>query len=477
MPKIKKTRVEGFGMACASNAWVAKVQTPEELQELFIDARTSGLTVGFRGAGASYGDAALSTDRQLCDLTQMNNILDWDAEKGILRAETGVTIGQIWKKTIVDGYWPAVVSGTMVPTIGGAISMNIHGKNCWQSGPIGEHVLSLKIVIPSGDLLCCSREENTELFHAVIGGFGMLGCITEVELQLKPVYSGMVEVRSHYVPSLQTLFSCFEGALNKSDYVVGWIDGFAKGISLGRGLIHEARHLNAGEDPDPAQSLCVEAQTLSTRILGVFPKRWMWYLMRPFANRPGMRLVNAVKYLLGRILDRGKPYLQSLVGFNFLLDYVPDWKKIYLPGGFIQHQSFVPRDAAPSTIQQIIEITHKHKIPPFLAVFKRHRPDGFLLTHGLDGYSLALDFPINEDSRGRILEMTQEIDELICEVGGRFYPAKDATLSSESFKRSLPTEAIEQFLKLKTTVDPDDLMRTDLSDRLFRNGPHNPGIL
>ena len=180
---------------------------------------------------------------------------------------------------------------------------------------------------------------------------------------------------------------------------------------------------------------------------------------------------------MGRIFDRGHPYRQSLVGFNFLLDYVPNWRNVYLPGGFIQHQSFVPAEAAPQTIRKIIEITHRSKIPPFLAVFKRHRPDPFLLTHGLDGYSLALDFPINEDTRGRILEMTAEIDALVCEVGGRFYPAKDATLAGETFRKSLPDESIAQFLDLKAKLDPDGLIQTDLGHRLFHDGPHNPGIL
>ena len=73
--------------------------------------------------------------------------------------------------------------------------------------------------------------------------------------------------------------------------------------------------------------------------------------------------------------------------------------------------------------------------------------------------------------------MTQEIDELVCSVGGRFYPAKDATLQSKTYKESMPQEALNEFLHLKTELDPDDLMKSDLSERLFYNGPHNPGIL
>ena len=65
-------------MACAAEAMVTTVRTTEELQELFKQARSTSAPIGFRGAGASYGDAALSTNRYLYDLTQMNRILAWD---------------------------------------------------------------------------------------------------------------------------------------------------------------------------------------------------------------------------------------------------------------------------------------------------------------------------------------------------------------------------------------------------------------
>ena len=47
----------------------------------------------------------------------------------MIEAEPGLTIEGLWRRTIQDGYWPAVVPGTMLPTLGGCLAMNIHGKN------------------------------------------------------------------------------------------------------------------------------------------------------------------------------------------------------------------------------------------------------------------------------------------------------------------------------------------------------------
>ena len=50
------------------------------------------------------------------------------------------------------------------------------------------------LLTPSGDTKVCSRTENSDLFFAAIGGFGMLGVITQLTLKLKKVYSGLLHV-------------------------------------------------------------------------------------------------------------------------------------------------------------------------------------------------------------------------------------------------------------------------------------------
>ncbi len=161
-----------------------------------------GRSVGLRGAGRSYGDASLNAEGISLDLTRMKRILAWDPQTGVISVEPGVTIQQLWQYTIEDGWWPHVVSGTMFPTLGGAAAMNIHGKNNWKVGPIGDHIQEFEILLPTGEVKVCSRTENAELFHAAIGGFGMLGVMTRLTLQLKKVYSGLLHVEADRSPKL-----------------------------------------------------------------------------------------------------------------------------------------------------------------------------------------------------------------------------------------------------------------------------------
>ncbi len=460
-------RVEGWGMASSAMSYVSRPVNADEICAVFDQARRTGRSVGMRGAGRSYGDASLNSENILLDLTRMRRILNWDPQTGVIVVEPGVTIQQLWQYTIEDGWWPNVVSGTMFPTLGGAAAMNIHGKNNFKVGPIGDSILEFDLITPSGETLLCSRTQNSELFYGAIGGFGMLGVISRLVLQLKKVHSGLLNVTPIGIQNFDHLFQVFEQRLPQSDYLVGWIDCFASGEALGRGQVHQANYLKPGEDPHPAQTLRVENQELPDSILGVFPKSLMWRFMKPFVNDPGMRLINTAKYLASTKLGDGHVHQQSHAGFAFLLDYVPNWKKAYQPGGLIQYQSFVPKEHAQAVFSRQLTLAQEYGLAPYLGVFKRHRPDDFLMTHAVDGYSLALDFAVRPPKRGGLLSLAAEMDRIVLDAGGRFYFAKDSALHQFSAAEAIGAGRAARFFTLKQQTDPENILQTNLSRRLF----------
>ncbi len=162
-----------------------------------------------------------------------------------------------------------------------------------------------------------------------------------------------------------------------------------------------------------------------------------------------------------------KQFQQPHAAFHFLLDYVPDWKNSYGPGGLIQYQPFIPKETACMAFTDILRLCQRRGLPNYLTVFKRHRPDDFLMTHALDGYSLAMDFRITEERRSRVAALTRELDEIVLAAGGRFYFAKDSTLRPEIAQAYLGQETIDKFRALKTRNDPDNLLQTDLWRRVF----------
>jgi FAD/FMN-containing dehydrogenase len=361
-----------------------------------------------------------------------------------------------------------VVPGTQFPTLGGCAAMNIHGKNNFQVGTIGDHIHEFELLCPDGRLVTCSRDENPELFHGAIGGFGMLGVFTTLTLRLKKVHSGNLRVTPITCANLGEMIQKIEDLHGRSDYLVGWLDGFARGARLGRGLIHQANYLAEGEDSDPAATYAESHQVLPDRFFGILPRSWMWTGLWFLLNKPGMRLVNAAKHHGGMRHARQGPFLQSLVAFSFLLDYVPNWKYAYRPGGLIQYQSFVPREAAEGVFTRLLEVAQRRGILPYLGVLKKHRPDPFCLSHAVDGYSLALDFPVRQGTRDAVWALAHELDPVVTEAGGRFYFAKDSTMTSATLQRAWPAQDLERFVALKLKMDPGLLLQNNLFRRLFR---------
>ena len=459
------TQFENFGHSLKASAYRIPIHTPEDIYEAFQLAQKLDLRVTARGTGISYNDASLNGGGIVLDMTGMDQILEWDPAAGLVRCESGVTLEKLWQKVEPDGWWPPVVSGTMKTTLGGCLAANIHGKNNFQVGPVGEHVIEFTAMTPTGALVTCSPKKNGDLFYAMISGLGMLGIFTSITLKMKRIHSGLIAVDAWHVPDLHRQLSGLLEHAPDHDYIVGWLDTTAKGKSLGRGQIHAAQNLCEGEDPDAQKTMRLEHQHLPDRLFGVMPKSLLHYFMNPFLNNWGVWAINTAKYLTAL---RDHSFRQSHAEYHFLLDYVPDWERSFGRGGLIQYQSFLPKETAETAWREMLQISHRRRLPSYLGVTKRHRPDRFLLTHGVDGFSLAMDFKVTDRNRPALREMLQAFDQIALDAGGRFYFAKNSETSAESARRFFGEETLSKFRKLKTRCDPHNLLESDLYRRLFK---------
>src|SRR5688572_7378023 len=295
-------------MAVGGRARVSRPTTAEQIADAFASVRAAGGSIALRGAGCSYGDAALNGGGHVLDLSAMNRVLAFDPERGTARVEPGVTVRDLWRRVIPFGWWPKVVSGTAAVSMGGAAAMNIHGKNNFAVGPFGECIRSFTLLTPRGESLHCSREQNADLFHAAISGFGMLGCFTELELELKKVHSGRLRVSAIPARDLAHELQILEDLRGEADYLVSWVDLHACGAGLGRGLMHRADQFEAGEDPEGLRWLEASKQDVPSRLFGAVPKGWLWPGMWCAVHSGQVKTVNALKFAAGFREAKRSPY-------------------------------------------------------------------------------------------------------------------------------------------------------------------------
>src|SRR5947209_6207132 len=342
-------QVEGWARTQRASSYVWRPTTVQEVREVLSLARSQHRTVVLLGRRHSYHDAALNGGGITIDLSQMRRVLAWDPEQGVVKVESGVTIGDVWRATMADGWWFVVAPGTMGATLGGCLSMNVHGRNAWKKGSIGEHVLAIELLLASGELVTLTPSSDLDLFQAVIGGLGMIGVITSITLQLQRIQSGRLLMYQRPARLLSEMFAIFAEEASQADYLEGWIDGYAGKRRLGCGLVTCARFI---DEPDP-QSLQPSIQ-IAAGIGRMIQPQFLGRLMRPFLTVES-RLGNTIYYRHGVLRRSRRAYHTSLVDFHFRSDDMFRFLSVLLPAGVRTIQPFIPSERAPAVFTELLE--------------------------------------------------------------------------------------------------------------------------
>jgi decaprenylphospho-beta-D-ribofuranose 2-oxidase len=162
---------------------VVQPTTEKEIRDAILRAAASGAKITIAGKRHSMGGQTLYPDAISIDMLRFNKIIALDEQNKILTVQSGATWNDIQQFLNPHGLAVLVMQGPNVFTVGGSISVNAHGWDM-RHGPVGASVEWFRIVLADGSILRCSRQENSELFHFVIGGYGLFGVILDVGLRV-----------------------------------------------------------------------------------------------------------------------------------------------------------------------------------------------------------------------------------------------------------------------------------------------------
>ncbi|QMU57864.1 MAG: FAD-binding protein [Boseongicola sp.] len=428
----KTTEYTGWGRVHSATGELARPERASALAALTKE--TPAPAIGMR---RSYGDACLNDGGQAIDMTRLDRVLAFDADAGELHVEAGAQIGDLLKVFAPRGWLPPVMPGTGFATIGGAIAMDVHGKNHHGAGSFGNHVTEITLVTPKG-LKTLTEKKNANLFKATIGGLGQTGPILSAKVQMLKAKGDVMVVTERRVDGWDEFLSLLDAS--DATYSVGWIDATAKGEALGRGILEEAE-TGGG---------LVPAAKRGKKI--------------PF-NAPGFALSPTVVRKFNaaywrRVPDAGRTVVKPIDDFFFPLDKIYDWNRLYGKTGFHQFQCVVPIEAA-DALRAIVERIAGSGLASPLAVLKRMGPGraGFM-SFPMEGYTLAVDFP----NRNGAEDLIRRLEAATVDASGRIYLAKDALGGPDTIRDMYPEHA--DWLKAVKSADPEGHFTTDLVRRL-----------
>lgn len=173
-------------------AGVVVPRTTDDVVAAVKRAKAEGRSLSISGARHSMGGQQFARRALHLDMRGMNRFLALDADHSRARVQAGITWTELLDALEERQRGTGEVltftqkqTGADELTLGGAVSSNIHGRGLhWR--PFIQDIESLTMVDADGRERRLSRSENADLFHLVVGGYGLFGIVTEVELRLVP---------------------------------------------------------------------------------------------------------------------------------------------------------------------------------------------------------------------------------------------------------------------------------------------------
>jgi FAD/FMN-containing dehydrogenase len=175
-----------------SVAEVHQIDSVGSLQRTIACAQRRGQQISVAGGRHAMGGQQFGTNTIHLDMTPLNRVVDFDAERGLITVEAGIQWPELvshllWAGAGEAGSWGIIQKQTGADrlTIGGAVAANIHGRGL-RMKPFVDDIESMDVVDPDGALTICSRSRHPNFFRAIVGGYGLFGIVARVTLRLAP---------------------------------------------------------------------------------------------------------------------------------------------------------------------------------------------------------------------------------------------------------------------------------------------------
>ena len=162
---------------------VARIETPLSTSHMAQLIRDWPGQVAIGGGRYSMGGQIAVRAGLHIDMRQMNKLIWLKPTEHLVRVQAGMRWRDLQDHLDPLGLAVKIMQSYSNFTVGGSVSVNCHGRYVGL-GPIVNSVRALQVILADGSVVETSRSKQPELFRAVIGGYGAIAAITEIELEV-----------------------------------------------------------------------------------------------------------------------------------------------------------------------------------------------------------------------------------------------------------------------------------------------------
>ena len=450
--RLNATRVEEF-LQPQSTAQVVEIVRRAKVKNQAISVSGSRHAMG--GQQFGRGTIHISTSR-------MSKVLHFDRERGIIRVEAGIEWPELIEYLIqaqqgAASSWSIVQKQTGADrlSLGGALSANIHGRGV-RLRPIIQDVEAFTLVDADARVLRVSRTENAELFGLAIGGYGLFGVITEIELRLMP------RLKLERVVEIVTLDDLPERVRQRFGEGF-WYGDFQYKTDENATDFMRVGVLSAYR-PVPADTVIPDAQQRISR------SHWYKLLELAHTDKAGAFELYSRYYLQ----TDGQVYWSDLHQTSqYAEDYVEYLQKTRpdLPEGSLMIcELYVPRDRLEDFVNDVVEAQREHAFNIVYGTMRLIEKDeeSFLAWAKQDYACIIFNLRVERSVAGmeKARRDFRKLIDLSLGLDGSFYLTYHRWARKDQILRAYPQ--FPAFLRLKLQYDPHERFQSDWY-RHYRN--------
>ncbi len=424
------------------------IVTPQNTDEVAEALRRSEGPVSIGGGRYSMGGQVASPMSLHLDMRQMNQVLGFSPSDKTIRVQAGTRWRDIQRFIDPHGLSVKIMQTYANFTVGGALSVNCHGRYMGL-GPVILSVRAIKLVLADASVVDASREQNSELFFAAIGGYGSVGVITEAELDLAD---------NHRVQRLNAKMSA-----------VDYLQHFRDRIRGNKTAVFHNADLYPPEFTRVRSVTWVETDRAPTE---------PWRLHESDAAYPLHRyFVWAVtetplgkwrrEYLIDPLIYRRKiVHWRNYEASYDVAELEPSTRE---RATYVLQEYFCPVERFEEFVPKMAEILQRHRVNT-VNISLRHAdadPGTLLAWARGETFAFVLYYKqrTRDNAKNRVAVWTRELIDAAISVGGTYYLPYQPHGTPAQFHAAYPRA--KELFALKASVDPHFRFRNVLWDRYY----------
>lgn len=438
---------------------VARPRDEGEVRAALAYAEEHGLAVSVGGTQHAMGGQASYPGGLVVDMRGMDAItVDQETRTAVVQA--GATWHQVLEAVHPAGLAVATMPSIDVLSVGGTVSVNAHGLD-FRAGSLSSTIASVRVMLADGSVHRASRDEQPELLAAVVGGYGLVGVILDVELNL--VESEMYRLRTTVV-DYQDFPDYFASDVAGDDAVRMTYTHLstAPGSLLREAIVYAYERV---EEAEPVPPLRERASDRASRLIfnlartGDLGQRVRWTAQRELLPRVRgcLRSRNeSLREAEACMVGRNQAMYESL---GFLRHRLPQYTDVL-------HEYFLPHDQIVPFLDELRAQLGEHDAQLLSASLRSVHEEDVVLDYAQgERFSVVLYLSQEVSDPGNVdmASLTQALVAASLEHGGTFYLPYQQHYTREQVAQAYPR--LEEFFETKHRYDPDLRFRNSFSER------------